>query len=216
MTRSTVLGSNSQAHQESFVLTTLDFKRNGFYLELGSAWPIRNSNTYLLETQYEWSGLSIENDPERVELFNSSSRKNKCVQADGVTFDYAAYFAANGFPPQLDYLQMDLHPASVTLDALINLPLDRYRFSTITYEHNGYRDPPHQEIKRRSQEILLSQGYLLVAEDLTLKFQGMDRAYEVWYVDPSSVPASGYHDIFSKGAYDTDLFSPTQPPSSKN
>lgn len=214
MIRSAVPGSNSQAHQESFVLTTLNFKRNGYYLELGSAWPVHNSNTYLLETQYGWSGLSIENDPERVELFNSSERNNKCVQADGVTFDYAAYFEAHNFPRQLDYLQMDLHPASVTLDALINLPLDKYRFSTITYEHNGHRGRKHQEIKRRSQEILLSYGYLLVVEDLTFNFQGHDLAYEDWYVDPLVVPPSAYEDIAGRGVHDTDIFTPT--PSFKN
>lgn len=39
---------------------------------------------------------------------------------------------------QLDYLQMDIHPAEATLEALKALPMDKYRFSVITYEHNGY------------------------------------------------------------------------------
>lgn len=206
MTRPEILGSQSQAHQESFVLSVLGGKHNGFYLELGSAWPIRNSNTYLLETQYGWSGLSLENDPERVELFNNSSRQNKCVQADAVNFNYVDYFKEKDFPAQIDYLQMDLHPASVTFEALQNLPLNDYRFSVITYEHNGYIDEYHAEIKRLSQEKLLSLGYVLVVDNLTLMYEGRSLAYEDWYVDPNIVPYSDYGDMVSKDIYHTDLF----------
>ena len=206
MIRPKIPGSRSQAHQESFVLNVLKEKHNGYYVELGSAWPFKNSNTYILETKYNWSGLSLENDPERVKLFNNSSRNNKCIQADAITFNYLQHFKDNNFPRQIDYLQMDLHPAETTLKALKILPLIDYRFSTITYEHNGYRDAAHRKIKKDSQNILLSLGYVLVVDDLTLKYYGQDLAYEDWYIDPLAVATEQYSDLINKNVYDTDLF----------
>jgi hypothetical protein len=190
--------SHSQAGQESFALTVLEEKTDGYYLELGSAWPVKNSNTYILETKYRWQGLSLENDPERVQLFNQSDRANKCVDADATTFNYLKYFEENNFPNQIDYLQMDLHPASVTLEALKVLPLEKYRFSTITYEHNGYIDEKHQKIKKVSQEILLSLGYFLVVSDVTLNYNGRALAYEDWYVDPSVISKEKYFHLINK------------------
>ena len=86
--------SNSQAHQESFVLNILKEKQNGFYLELGGGWPIKNSNTYLLETKYNWSGISFEIDLKRANKYNEI-RKNKTICDNAITFDYLNYFTKN-------------------------------------------------------------------------------------------------------------------------
>jgi len=190
--------SRSQAHQESFVLNVLNEKTNGFYLELGAGWPTKNSNTYLLESEYNWSGISFENDLVRAENYNSI-RKNKTLCEDAISFDYLNYFLSNDVPTQLDYLQMDIHPAEATLEALKALPMDKYRFSVITYEHNGYDNISN---KIESQKILSDLGYVLVVEDL--KYFSI--AFEDWWVDPKVVEYKDYKDFISKNINHKKLF----------
>jgi hypothetical protein len=181
--------SYSQASQESFVLTVLNEKRNGLYVELGGGWPIHNSNTYLLEKRYGWSGVSFENDPDRAKEYNLI-RKNKTLECDAKIFNYKKYFIDNNYPKQIDYLQMDIHPATDTLIALKSMPLKEYRFSVITYEHNGYQ---HKETKKESREIFLNLGYKLIVGDVIFD----SRAYEDWWIDPLVVAEKNYIDLYN-------------------
>jgi FkbM family methyltransferase len=54
----------SQAKQDLWVIEDVfAYKRNGFFLELGSADGLTLSNTYLLERRYNWNGICIEANP---------------------------------------------------------------------------------------------------------------------------------------------------------
>jgi hypothetical protein len=173
-----------QANQDSFVLNSLNEKRNGWYVEIGSSDPVLYNNTYLLETEYDWHGVGFEWDHGLVDLYNSV-RKNKCVAADATQFNYLKYFQENGFPKQIDYLQLDIEPAYQTLAALKQIPLTEYRFSVITYEHDLYADPANKEIKEESIEILSSLGYELLVENVN--DGSPDRIFEDWWIDPQVI-----------------------------
>jgi hypothetical protein len=189
--------SNSTDYQESFVLSVLKEKRDGFYLELGSAWPKKENNTYLLETAYNWQGIGFEIDKDLVDEYRSL-RKNPVIHTDAMTFDYRKHFKENNVPKQIDYLQMDLHPAYSTLQALRQLPLDQYRFSVITYEHNRWWDEGlHKHIQEESQRILKSYGYTLVVENLLDKTKPL----EDWWIDPNAVPYENYSKMVSKNKF---------------
>lgn len=176
--------SNSQAGQESFVLNVLKEKKNGWYVEIGSGYPIVNNNTYLLETEYGWNGVGIDWDSNCVIEYNNM-RKNKCIQTDATQFNYLKYFEENNFPKQIDYLQVDVEPAQQTLLALKRLPLDQYRFSVITYEHDLYADTANEEIKEESKSILSSLGYKLIAENVD---DGTpSRMFEDWWIDVNMI-----------------------------
>ena len=171
-------GSYSQAHQESFVINALNEKRNGFYLEIGGYHSKYDSNTYLLETQFGWSGVAIEIDKDRSNEYNQN-RKNRCLNADAITFDYLKYLEDNNFPKTIDYLQVDIEPAHQTLAALKALPLDKYRFSVITFEHDLYADPENIKVKNEAIEILSGLGYKMVAENVTHE----GNIFEDWWAD---------------------------------
>ncbi len=50
----------AQLRQDLFVLTQLDFKRHGFFVDVGATNGIDLSNTYLLETAFQWRGIVAE------------------------------------------------------------------------------------------------------------------------------------------------------------
>ena len=52
--------SKSQIKQDIFVLSQTGFKRNGYFVEFGATDGITLSNTYLLETKFNWGGIVAE------------------------------------------------------------------------------------------------------------------------------------------------------------
>jgi len=52
--------SHSQLRQDLFVLSTLNFKQGGFFVEFGATNGIALSNTYLLEKEFGWDGILAE------------------------------------------------------------------------------------------------------------------------------------------------------------
>ena len=170
----------SQSMQDMFVLMALDGKRQGVYVELGADLPRIINNTYLLESEFDWSGVSFEYDADKVLYFNTI-RRNKCICDNTTTFDYKFLFEERNYPKQIDYLQLDLDPAEGTLAALKNLPLDEYRFSAITYETDVYR--AGADIQDEEIEILKFYGYELVVRNVANE----GNPYEDWWVDPNVV-----------------------------
>jgi hypothetical protein len=53
---------HGQAEQDKFVVTMLNKKTNGFFIELGSSHPVCYNNSFILETVYNWEGIMIEYD----------------------------------------------------------------------------------------------------------------------------------------------------------
>ena len=170
----------SQSMQDMFVLMVLDGKRNGVYVELGADLPRIINNTYLLETEFDWAGVSFEYDAQKVAFFNTI-RRNKCICTDATTFDYKFLFEERNYPKQIDYLQLDLDPAEGTLAALKQLPLDDYRFTAITYETDVYR--AGADVQDEEIEYLKSYGYELVVRNVANE----GNPYEDWWVDPNVV-----------------------------
>ena len=176
----TIENNYSQAMQDMFVLTMLDGKKNGVYVEVGADQPKIISNTYLLETKFDWSGVSFELDSDKVSYFNSV-RRNKCLCHDATTYDYKYLFEERNYPKQIDYLQLDIDPAEGTLNALKALPLDEYRFSVITYETDVYSSGA--DIQDEEIAILKDAGYQLVIKNI--KNEG--NPFEDWWIDPNII-----------------------------
>lgn len=170
----------SQALQDMFVLTMLNGKNNGVYVEIGGSDPININNTYILEKTFGWKGLSFEIDEEIVDYYNST-RINKCICLDATTADYSKIFEENNLPKHIDYLQVDIEPAWQTLKSLKQVDLDTYRFSVITFETDAYQG--NDAVIKQSRSILTDHGYQLVASNV----KNLGNAFEDWYVDPQVV-----------------------------
>jgi FkbM family methyltransferase len=52
--------SKSQLRQDLFVLSQLNFRRNGYFVEFGATNGVDLSNTYLLEKEFGWTGILAE------------------------------------------------------------------------------------------------------------------------------------------------------------
>ena len=52
--------SQSQFFQDIFVLSMLNFKKEGYFVEFGAEDGINISNSYLLEKKFEWNGILAE------------------------------------------------------------------------------------------------------------------------------------------------------------
>lgn len=187
------LHGHSQSFQDIFVLSVLRAKKSGYYLEVGGNKPISINNTYMLEKHYNWKGFSIEFEEGYKPSWEKSDRSNDCLFADAITFDYRREFELRDFPKQIDYLSIDIDPAPNTLAALKKIPLDEYRFSVITYEHDSYTSGFSS--CEESRHILKSLGYSLVCKDV----KNCGNAFEDWYVDPSSVQEEDYCEFLSDG-----------------
>lgn len=189
----------SQAHQDLFVRIMLGFKQRGIYVEVGAAEPKQSNNTYILERDLKWTGLSLDIEPALVSDYNSI-RNNKCLLADATTFDFNSHFRENQFPPIIDYLSLDIDPAHITFKALENLPLSDYRFSIITYEHDRYTSGPEMMI--RSRQLLENLGYIRVVSNVRC----CGRDFEDWWVDPLIVSPQIYEPFISENIECRDIF----------
>ncbi|HEX6126701.1 MAG TPA: hypothetical protein VFZ23_15120, partial [Pyrinomonadaceae bacterium] len=126
----------SQAGQDLFVLSVLDGKRDGVFLDLGCNQPILLNNTYLLESGFGWNGVSIDIDESYFDLF--VFRNCKTLAADATSLDWDSVIGMLG-TTSIDYLSLDLEPPENTLECLKTIPFDTVKFSVITFEHDAYR-----------------------------------------------------------------------------
>ena len=172
----------SQAYQDLFVLSMLDGKTNGRYVEIGGYDAKIFSNTFILESIFNWKGFSIEIDKTRCGNFNNDrDRQNRCYLADATKFDYIGAMLTEKWKDRIDYLSVDCEPSYNTLKSLLQFPLDRYRCSVITFEHDLYSDG--SQILNKSREYLTDKGYQLVCSNVC----NVANPFEDWWIDPQVV-----------------------------
>lgn len=174
----------SQSVQDMFVLAATDGKSNGTYIEIGSAEPFKNNNTALLETKFNWRGASVDFDSTKVEQFKAE-RKNPVFCLDATSIDYKNFIDNLNFgTTDIDYLQVDCDPPSVSFDILKKMPFDSYRFATITFEHDYYWEP---SVRDSARQFLTSKGYELIAGDIAYNDK---HSYEDWWVHPQLIDST--------------------------
>ncbi len=172
------------AMQDQFAANILNFKRDGYYLDIGSCDAISCNNTFVFES-LGWKGICIELDA----THNYSYRQRKCnyFNQDALQIYYKDLFEKCNMNYVIDYLSLDVDEAS--LQVLASLPLTDYIFQVITIEHDAYI---HGDRYRQQQrQILTDAGYVLVCRDVLVPIQAdtkPDCPFEDWWVHPRMNP----------------------------
>jgi len=190
----------SQACQDLFVLAALNGKRNGTYLEIGSAHSFHNSNTALLEKDFDWTGLGVEFKQDLADM-HKTERKNKCINADALKLDYEKLLDDNFSSNTIDYLQLDIEPSKNTFEALLLIPFNKYKFRVITYEHDHYVDITG-EYREKSRRYLRNLGYTLIFNDIAPN-EGSN--FEDWWIHRDLIDESVFQELSSYPTDDINL-----------
>jgi hypothetical protein len=192
---------STQADADIFVLTFLNGKINGTYLELGAGNPINSNNTFLL-TKFGWHGISVDINHTLVPLWANTRSKSIFMCMDALTLDYIKLFEQNNFSSQIDFLQIDIDSPPDQIQLLLDsIPFDSYRFSVIMAEHNfGLAD---DHTKYIIENKLLSYGYKKIANNIVFKNYRQDQwiPFEDWWIDPLVIDKE-IQEKFSSGMQD--------------
>jgi len=90
--------AKSQIGQDLFVLSTLNFKRNGYFVEFGATNGVQLSNSFMLEKSFGWTGILAE----PAKLWHNALKQNRdchietdCVWRDSTsTLEFNEVMAA--------------------------------------------------------------------------------------------------------------------------
>ncbi len=172
--------SYSYSLKDVFV-STLIKRVSGTYLEIGFTDPVVDSSTNLLEKDYIWRGVSVSDNSNIVNKFNST-RRNKAILSNPSTTDYRQILAAENMPSEIGYLQLDFEPVETSLSALKIVPFNDYKFGIITFKHNFYKSNPN--VRDESRKFLEQMGYELLITDVS---HNCLQSFEDWWVHPEVI-----------------------------
>ena len=182
---------NGQAYQDLFAYQ-LTKKRDGTFLEIGSNEPIYCNNTFLLENEFNWRGVMVEYNSMFYDSYKSLRPNSIHMISDARSVNYREILDNNEFPVNMDYLQVDLDVNNKsTLDVLLLLDktvFDKYKFATITFEHDIYTGD-YFNTREISRKLFADRGYVLLFPDVSVFFEGRYCEFEDWYVHPDLVDA---------------------------
>ena len=178
---------NGQAQQDKFILNILNNKKNGYFLEIGSHDPININNTYILEKNYNWKGIMVEYNNYFLNSYKQNRPNSIYIINDATKIDYKNLFEINNVPLNIDYLQIDLEVENgSTLNTLKKIDcevMDKYKFATITFEHDIYHTN-YMNTRYESRKIFEKRGYLRVFSDIN---NAGINPFEDWYIHPDLV-----------------------------
>ena len=182
--------SYGKAGQDIFVKSIMQNKRDGYFVEIGSNHPIQHNNTYMLEEQFNWKGLMVEYNTSFEPLYKQYRPNSIYQMCDARLVNYRQILDDNNFPVNIDYLQIDLDVNNrSTLETFLllnNTVFDKYKFATITFEHDIYTGD-YFDTRAISRKIFADRGYILVFPDVSVFWEGSYKPFEDWYVHPELV-----------------------------
>ena len=172
---------HSQLGQEAFVVGITNGAYGLKYLELGAYDPCLLSNTATLRDSFQWTGLSVDPNPEVLDKFKAARLEDHFLGVGVAGEDSKAILIRNGALsqtqptatgksekieevslvgiekivsklPSIDYLSLDIEGGEQ--EVLSKFPFDRVKPLAITVEHN-FRDSD----KLFMQSYLSSKGY---------------------------------------------------------
>lgn len=193
---------SSEAKQDQFVANILKFKKNGFFVDIGSCGAIGANNTFFFES-LDWNGLCVESNS----IYNDSYKDRKCnyINEDAFRLNYLEIFKKLNFPKSIDYLSLDIDELS--FDLLTKLPHENYRFKVITIEHDSYH--LGETLREKQRDFLKNLNYELIIGNVFVEQDGYgpNLPFEDWWVDPKEFDAGYIAQIKSENIYPSQIIS---------
>lgn len=193
----------SLSGQDKWVLETLNFKTNGFFVDLGSGNGIKYSNTYTLENEYQWSGICVDvnqNKFEELVTNRTSININKAIynydgtcliddgskinDISGTTVDcntFNTILINNSINNVIDYVSVNV--GGKELDVIKNIDFEKNQIVLMSIQHNKYKVPFNNidlvfyHMLENGFEIMVSD---VVGEDPS-DYLRYKQPYEYWY-----------------------------------
>ena len=184
----------SQSGQDKWVAEIFEYKKNGFFVDIGAHDGVQSSNTKFLEDELGWKGRCIEANKE---VFQNLIKNRKAINLNIVVTNYIGrcgfygdtvsqegpqmpcmtldkILRDTGCPKEIDYISLDVegHESSI----LECFPFWDWDVLTLTVEHNLYCWGD----KNRNDEILSKNGFIRAVEDAPC----LDSSYSEWYMKP--------------------------------
>ena len=175
----------SQIYQDMFVLSMYNGKKEGIYIEIGSGDSIYGNNTYLLEKDFNWSGISIDINKNSCNSF-IEKRNNECLNVNALEYNYDDILRYGNV---IDYLQLDCDPPNITYSILLKIPFYKIKFGVITYEHDYYNDKT-KSYRQKSRKYLHNKGYKLIVGNISPDRN--NNPFEDWWIHPDLIEESLY------------------------
>ena len=198
---SNFLNCHSGSRLDEFCARLFNFKRDGTYVDIGSAHSRDHNNSNYLDLRLGWRGLCVE----RESRYNDSyTDRLNCtyINGDALTLDYTEILAKMVMPPSIDYLSIDIDVSDLEV-AKILLNTD-YRFKIIGIEHDAYQHGDKYRIPQR--EFFLSKGYVLACADIFVRHPEFENCpFEDWYLDPAAFNNGVIEKVKSNSCYSEDV-----------
>ena len=192
----------SQSGQDKWVCDFFNYKKNGYFVEVGAYDGIQTSNTYYLEKELGWNGICIEANLEIFKILKQnrqsnninvavSSNKGLCnFNGDRInTFGHViecdtlnSILYNNSYKQKIDYLSLDIE--GMEYEALKSLDFNYWDIKLITVEHNLYCTNDIE--KNKIYDLLSSKNFERVVEDVKCLDPNpiwFNKPYEDWYVN---------------------------------
>ena len=192
----------SQSGQDKWVCDFFNYKKNGYFVEVGAYDGIQTSNTYYLEKELGWNGICIEANLEIFKILKQnrqsnninvavSSNKGLCnFNGDRInTFGHVvecdtlnSILYNNSYKQKIDYLSLDIE--GMEYEALKSLDFNYWDIKLITVEHNLYCTNDIE--KNKIYDLLSSKNFERDVEDVKCLDQNpiwFNKPYEDWYVN---------------------------------
>ena len=172
----------SEMFQDIFVLSALNGKHEGTFLEIGCSYPVFSSNTYLLETHFNWKGISIDIEKKFVQK-HLLNRNSYALHLDATIVDYDDLVSDCGISNVIDYIQIDCGDSSKSLSVLRKVLDSKIKFNILTFSHDNFSDATGQ-VKTISRKLLQKAGYTLFISNISYN---NTEDHEDWWVDSSAL-----------------------------
>lgn len=192
----------SQSGQDQFAYNISGL--NGIYLEIGAHHPIINSNTYNLEIECNWKGVSIENDLSFKSFWDKhTKRKNEIIWDDAFNINYELLIKKKKFPNRLNYLSCDIEPAENTFKILKQIVNSNLSFDYISFEHDKYDIGDKYE--KLSFDFLNEHNYKIAIKNVYSRNK-KNKVFETWFVNKNMNFKEMEYDVWKKKFYINDKF----------